>query len=254
MRLHYETIGEGVQTAWILHGILGSGRNWRSFARGLSRAHPEWRFVLPDLRNHGQTGPRPGPHDLAACAADLAVLPSPAWVMGHSFGGKVALQWAVDHGTDQSVWVLDSVPFADAGGQGDSEVMGVLEALEGTRVPVAQRKDLREQLEARSLPRFLIDWLLTSAHQAEDGWRWVYDLAGIRQMMESYFVTDFGPDLDTWSGTDLHIVRAERSDRWRPAWIERLQSQPRLTFHTLEQAGHWLHVDNPTGLRELLHP
>lgn len=250
--LHYDTLGDGVQTAWILHGILGSGRNWRSFARGLARRYPEWRFVLPDLRNHGQTGPLPGPNDLEACARDLAVLPEPAWVMGHSFGGKVALQWARDRGADQSVWVLDSVPFADDAS--DSDVMRVLGALEATTTPAAERKDLRDQLDARGLPAFLVNWLLTSAYQADDGWRWVYDLVAVREMMASYFVTDFGPDLDRWSGTDLHIVRAERSDRWRPEWIEVLENHPRLSFHTLPDAGHWLHVDNPQGLQELLHP
>lgn len=255
--IHHETIGDGPNTAWILHGILGSGRNWRSFARRLAKAHPDWTFVLPDLRNHGQTGPLPGPHRLSDCAADLTALPSPRWVMGHSFGGKVALTWARDHGTDQSVWVLDSVPFADRAG--DSEVLGVLSALEKTTVPVPDRRDLREQLENQGLAGFLIDWLLTSAHEietgngVETGWTWVYDLPAIRQMMTSYFTTDFGADLEQWSGTRLHVVRAARSDRWRPEWLARLAEMP-IDLQTLPDAGHWLHVDNPRGLLDMLHP
>ena len=250
--IHFDTIGKGAQTAWILHGILGSGRNWRSFARQLAKQHPDWRFVLPDLRNHGQTGPLPGPHRLSDCADDLQALPAPDWVMGHSFGGKVAMEWARSHGTDQSVWVLDSVPFADR--SGDSEVLGVLGALDATTPPVPERRDLRQQLEDQGLQGFLIDWLLTSATETDAGWTWVYDLAAVRTMLTSYFTTDFSADLDDWSGTSLHIVRAAKSDRWRPEWVEKLEQNTRVDFQTLPDAGHWLHVDNPKGLLEMLHP
>ena len=112
---------------WILHGILGSGRNWRSFARALAKSRPDWGFVLPDLRNHGATGPLPGPHTLSACVADLDGLPAPDWVAGHSFGGKVALAWAAERGLDsdvRDVWVLDSIPSAAS--SVDSDVLHVL--------------------------------------------------------------------------------------------------------------------------------
>ena len=34
-----------------LHGILGSGGNWRTFARRFVAARPDWAAVLVDLRN-----------------------------------------------------------------------------------------------------------------------------------------------------------------------------------------------------------
>ena len=42
-------------TAFVLHGILGSRRNWRGFVRKLAPRLPDWRFVLVDLRNHGDS-------------------------------------------------------------------------------------------------------------------------------------------------------------------------------------------------------
>lgn len=81
-----------------------------------------------DLRNHGNSADREGllpPHDMVNAAADLANLvkyldwPWPDVVIGHSLGGKVALQYALscargDYGdsTDlpKQLWVLDSVP------------------------------------------------------------------------------------------------------------------------------------------------
>src|SRR5687767_12064792 len=84
---------------WImfLHGILGSGANWRSFAKGLLAACPGWGAVLVDLRMHGSSQGFAPPHTVAAAAADLASLglPGPLGaVVAHSFGGKVALAYA----------------------------------------------------------------------------------------------------------------------------------------------------------------
>ena len=97
-------------TAFVLHGLLGSARNWRSFSRTLasalsnSNSSPlEWRQVLVDLRNHGRSAEietLEPPHDMVNAANDLANLVKArgwAWpevVIGHSMGGKVALQFA----------------------------------------------------------------------------------------------------------------------------------------------------------------
>ena len=65
-------------------------------------------------------------------------------------------------------------------------------------------------------------------------------------------------------GCDIHIVRAERSDRWSEGVVRRLEQitgrthpehgDGRVAYHVLPNAGHWLHVDNPKGLQELMTP
>ncbi|KAL2953734.1 hypothetical protein AAZX31_19G182200 [Glycine max] len=95
-------------TAVFIHGFLGSSRNWRSFSRNLlaslSNSSPSsnWRTVMLDLRNHGQSTERElnPPHNMENAAKDLADLVKaegwswPEVVVGHSMGGKVALQFA----------------------------------------------------------------------------------------------------------------------------------------------------------------
>jgi pimeloyl-ACP methyl ester carboxylesterase len=58
-------------------------------------------------------------------------------------------------------------------------------------------------------------------------------------------------------GLELHLVTASRSSRWRgPEAAARLAAAaqaPRVALHTVE-AGHWLHVDNPGALLDVLHP
>ena len=56
----------------LVHGLLGQGKNWRSFTRALVSdlardTGRRWRILLPDLRGHGGSGQRLGfnpPHDL----------------------------------------------------------------------------------------------------------------------------------------------------------------------------------------------
>jgi len=51
LELHHEQFGEGPDLV-ILHGLFGSGNNWRSFAKKLSE---DFRISLVDLRNHGKS-------------------------------------------------------------------------------------------------------------------------------------------------------------------------------------------------------
>lgn len=78
-----------------LHGLTGHGRRWRNLAE---RHLPHLRFVAPDLRGHGRS-PWTPPWSFEAHVADLtAVLDAhttgPVTVVGHSFGGALALHLA----------------------------------------------------------------------------------------------------------------------------------------------------------------
>ncbi|KAH9566970.1 hypothetical protein CY35_03G004500 [Sphagnum magellanicum] len=85
-------------TAVLLHGILGGRRNWVSFAKRLAQEFPMWQFLLVDLRCHGESSSiwKRGPHSVASAARDVLQLMgqlklTPRVLIGHSFGGKVAL-------------------------------------------------------------------------------------------------------------------------------------------------------------------
>ena len=57
------------RTAFVLHGIYGSLRNWRGMATRMVERNPGWKVVLVDLRNHGDSAGAPPPHTVAAAAA-----------------------------------------------------------------------------------------------------------------------------------------------------------------------------------------
>jgi 2-succinyl-6-hydroxy-2,4-cyclohexadiene-1-carboxylate synthase len=96
VRLNYEVIGEGTPVT-LLHGFTQSARSWHEV---ISDMPPRWRWVLPDLRGHGDTRVAPGaPHTMDAVAADVEMLWNHLGIerthlAGYSMGGRLALHFA----------------------------------------------------------------------------------------------------------------------------------------------------------------
>lgn len=247
------------RTCLILHGILGSRGNWRSFARRLAQAHPEWRFVSVDLRNHGDSGVGAPPNSVADCARDLRALTleyggPPAVVVGHSFGGKVALVFAREHGrVDGVTWILDSTPGPATPGP-DHEVARVIAACRAVDLPAPSRESVAESFTSQGFSAGLANWMTTNLKRTPDGFRWRFDLDGIEQMIADYWTVDLWPFLEAPGDRRIHLVRAARSDRWRSADVTRMDTLATIETTVLPDAGHWVHVDNPDGLLALLSP
>jgi pimeloyl-ACP methyl ester carboxylesterase len=97
-RVAYAAAGSG-ETVLLLHSSASSSAQWRPLTAVLQA---RWRVLAPDLHGYGQTDPRPGPAspgfaDAAALAdAVLAESAEPIHLVGHSYGGAVALRFAAD--------------------------------------------------------------------------------------------------------------------------------------------------------------
>jgi len=81
----------------LVHGSPAEGRAWGRVAKHLA---PGFRVLTPDLPGYGASDPLPpGANGTAALAAAvgalIASLDAPAWVVGHSYGGNVALHAAI---------------------------------------------------------------------------------------------------------------------------------------------------------------
>ncbi|HEV2474923.1 MAG TPA: alpha/beta fold hydrolase, partial [Candidatus Dormibacteraeota bacterium] len=64
VRLSYFVAGEGPPVT-LLHGFTQSGRSWREL---ISRMPEGWKWIVPDLRGHGQTITKPNaPCSMDAC-------------------------------------------------------------------------------------------------------------------------------------------------------------------------------------------
>ena len=284
--LAHTLLGSSVATETLIlaHGILGSGRNWRSFGQRLVASRPALRVVLVDLRGHGDSHGLPGPATVDACAKDLIALGAflvtdtePADVtasqvnaaavahttvlVGHSFGGKVSAAAAASWPTPvRQLWVLDAPlgarPMPSPGAPLQSEVETLVAALTRIPMPTPQRSDVATALKNQGFSAALCAWMTTNVRREGAGYVWRFDLDVVQQLLADYFKHDLWPAFSLpRPGTRHFVVRGDRSDRWTPADIARLaalQRAGRARDIVLENAGHWLHADNPTGLLQLM--
>jgi len=271
MRLNHEVLrGAGTspeRSLVVLHGILGSGGNLRTLARKFLEARPGWQAVLVDLRAHGESLEEDGqPDTLAVATADVAALcreldaPARA-VVGHSFGGKVALGLPALHAGIAHVVALDSTPGTRVDARGSEATVAVVELLEALRGPWPTREDFVREVHERGQTRFLGQWLAMNLEARDGAFHFRLKLPRIRALLESYFVTDLWPTLEAAahgrSDTAFHLVIGTRSivfDHAERVHATQLEgdSHGRVTVDLLD-TGHWVHVDDPNGtLRVLL--
>lgn len=95
VRLHHEVRGEG-HPLLLVHGGLADMRMWDEHMEPLSR---HFRVIRFDMRGFGESAMPPGPFsfhdDIAALLGALGI--GSAHVVGLSFGGKVAIDFALEH-------------------------------------------------------------------------------------------------------------------------------------------------------------
>jgi pimeloyl-ACP methyl ester carboxylesterase len=244
-----------------LHGFFGSGRNWSAVARGVMRSRPDWQSVLVDLRLHGESRGAPPPHTLAACALDVgrlvASLPEsggPTALLGHSFGGKVAMLASSEPDVAcEQVWVVDSTPAAGETGAGAQRMIALLSRLPAT---FGTRKSGADAVEKAGFPRFVAEWMATNLVREDEVFRWRFDVGEMRQLLVDFFRADLWPLVEQPPGdTEFQFIRATRNSILAEADTERIvrlesEGSP-VHLHILE-GGHWLNVDNPGGIIALL--
>lgn len=247
-----------------LHGILGRGVNWRGFARRFVKEHPSWGAVLVDLRAHGDSLALPPPDDLGSAAADLERLrdhldrPVRA-VLGHSFGGKVALE-LVHRGAGEvrTLFVVDSLPGARPSRRGSEGTERVVDMLDALPPLLPSRDAFVDHVTSLGFSEPLALWLAQSLAREDEGVRFELDIGRIRALLDDYFAEDLWSVIDPPpAGLSAHLVIAGRStvydadDRARARELER--RHPGQVFaHVLPEADHWVHVDDPEGLHRVV--
>lgn len=253
---------EGDTSRWalFLHGILGSRGNLRTVARAFVQGRPGWGAVLADLRMHGDSGGFAPPHTVEAAANDLRTIEVDgpiAAVIGHSFGGKVALAYAQSAQRDlEEVWVLDSNPGARPAARGSEATLAVLSTLEELPKQWPSREAFVGRIVRGGYSELLAGWLAMNLERDGEGFVVRLDLDAVRALLDDYFARDLWDVFENPPGAvETHLVIGERStvldadDRERAhAAAER---SSRVHVHALD-AAHWLHVEAADALIGLL--
>jgi len=259
--LHYVDAGQGPAVA-LIHGLLGSHRNWDHLVDALS---VERRVIAPDLLGHGASAKPMGDYSLSAHAAMLRDLfdhlgISSATIVGHSLGGGIALQFAYLF-PDR----VDQLVLVSSGGLG-RELSPLLRAasLPGAEwvVPVLASRWVRERGDA--LGRGLARVGIRARPDVTEAWRGLSSLND-KETRRAFFATtravidpggqtvNASPRLHLAATVPTLLVWGAR-DRMIPSWhaVMAQQAIEGSRVEVFERAGHFPHLDDPGRFARLL--
>ncbi|MFN6008412.1 MAG: alpha/beta fold hydrolase [Paracoccaceae bacterium] len=232
-------------TLVIAHGLYGSGRNWGVIARRLADRRD---VVAVDMRNHGES-PRFPTQSYSDMAADLAEviesLGAPIDLLGHSMGGKAAMQLALTRpDLIRRLVVADIAPVAYSHDQTrNAQAMASLDLAQITTRAEADAA-LAVKIDDPSLRAFFLQSLDMRQHPP----RWKLNLPVLEAEM---------PKIVGWPATEgqfphpsLFLTGAE-SSYVRPEHRETIRAHfPKSRFAKIPDAGHWLHAEKPREFEE----
>jgi pimeloyl-ACP methyl ester carboxylesterase len=248
MELNYKEFGQG-EPVLILHGLFGTLDNWQTMARQLAQ---DYTVYILDQRNHGRS-PHADTHDYPEMAEDLRRFMEQHWmysgacVIGHSMGGKTAMQLALKHPElVKKLVVVDIAPRAYPGNH--HEIFDALQSLELDKIGSRAAADeaLARNIQEEDVRLFLMKNLTRSK---EGGYEFKMNLPVLQRNYDHILAAVEGeqpfegPALFIRGGRSRHIVMADED--------EILRLFPNAHIATIENAGHWVHADAPAELLAL---
>ncbi|GAA0877835.1 alpha/beta fold hydrolase [Algoriphagus jejuensis] len=245
MTLNFKKSGSGPPLV-ILHGLFGSLDNWFSIAKELVE---HYTLYLIDQRNHGDS-PHSDEWDYAAMVEDLKELLDAdglekIYLMGHSMGGKTAMNFAVKYPERvEKLIVADIAPRYYP-----VHHESILEGLNSLELKSIQsRKDADEQL-AKYIPELGVrQFLLKSLSRDSEGFVWKINLPVITKNIEN--VGEALSEGSHFDGPTLFLAGAN-SNYVQQKDLPDLEAHfPNYQLEFIANAGHWLHAEQPHAVVE----
>ncbi|MEM9000277.1 MAG: alpha/beta fold hydrolase [Bacteroidota bacterium] len=245
--LHSKILGEG-NPLFVLHGFLGMSDNWKTL--GAQYASHGFEVHLIDQRNHGKSF-HSQRFDYGVLAEDIKDYMNfhhieKTTIIGHSMGGKTAMQLAVAHSD-----LITKLIVADIAPKyyppHHQEIIDALQKLDFDQIKNRKQADtvLSQHLSSAAIRQFLLKNLFW-VEKERLGLR--FNLQVLRYKME-----EIGENID---GSSVYLgptlfLRGDRSEyvqNYDTPIINRYF--PNATMTTIENAGHWLHAENPKQFLE----
>ncbi len=240
--LHSKVLGAG-KPLFILHGFLGMSDNWKTL--GAQYAELGFEVHLIDQRNHGKSF-HSSDFDYVFLGKDMVNYMQhynieSANILGHSMGGKTAIQLATAYPSLVSkLIVADIAPkFYPPHHQ------PIIDAI--TRLDfdhIRSRKEADEELSQHLTDFGIRQFLLKNLHWKEkDRLEFRFNLDVLKDKME-----EIGEGIQPgalYMGSTL-FIRGDRSEYIMPDDFENAKQHfPNAILETVDNAGHWLHSENP---------
>ncbi len=246
MQLYYREFGnDGDQPLVILHGLFGMSDNWVSMARRI--ATEGFHVLVPDQRNHGRSG-HSTIHNYPAMVDDLVEFldardKERIFLLGHSMGGKVAMQFSFDYPEmAEKLVIADISPASGTHGRVHTTIIDAL-----LRVDLGAYDNRREALAGlRGLiaNERLMHFLQKNLYWKDKGsMGWRMNLPVLKEHLSDIFSAIHS---DTPFEKDVLFIRGGRSDYVPETDYPLIRSMfPNALIKTIPDASHWLHAEQP---------
>lgn len=240
--LHSKILGEG-KPFIILHGFLGMSDNWKTL--GTQYSENGFQVHLVDQRNHGKSF-HSEEFNYELLSEDVINYMNhhnidSAFVLGHSMGGKTAMQLATSHPDRvNKLIVADIAPkFYPPHHQ---FIVNALAKLDFDQISSRGEADdeLSKHIREKGIRQFLLKNLYW-VEKAKLGFRFNFEV--LKDRMD-----EIGENIvpnAVYQGPTL-FVRGDRSEYIQPNDFEEIKRHfPKAEIETIDMAGHWLHAENP---------
>lgn len=241
----------------MMHGIYGRGRNLQAVARAVVEARPEYGCWLVDLPYHGDSGPSTHGETVFGLAAEVddwltAEGIVPETILGHSYGGKVALALATRAARPLQVWLIDSTPEAKPP---SGSAWNMLRIIRRGPPRFTSRDEAVRLIVDGGFPFGVGQWMATNLVRDDGGFVWRLDFDVMERLLQDFFDTDLWRVVETPpDGLELHVLKASESNAISKSAVARLEAASRhgrVHVHHRE-GGHWIHAESPDVVAELL--
>ncbi len=240
--LYSNILGEG-QPLLILHGFLGMSDNWKTL--GMQYADQGLQVHLIDQRNHGRSF-HSKDFDYDILAEDIRHYIQQhnlenAIIMGHSMGGKTAMQFAFTYpDLMHKMIVADIAPKYYP--PHHQYIIDGLKQLDFDKIKSRTEADaeLSKYIHDLGIRQFLLKNLYW-VEKGKLGYRFNLNVLGEK-------MGEIGDDIipsDIYEGPTL-FLKGDKSEYIVPADSDSIRNHfPSARIETIDNAGHWLHAENP---------
>ena len=248
MKLHYRVSGHGHPLV-ILHGLFGSSDNWYTLSNVFAA---RFRVCAVDQRNHGRS-PHSDVFDYKVMADDINNLLvhegiSSAFVLGHSMGGKTAMQFALAFPEKVDRLIVVDIGVKAYPPQHDK----IFEALLALKLNLYKtRTELDAALAAYIGDAAVRQLLLKNVSRDDHGeFKWKIDVQAIRRNYDK--INGAIQSTRPFEAPTL-FVKGSNSSYIEEGDFEGIRGVfPNAILAVIENAGHWVHAEAPQKFSEVV--
>lgn len=247
MQLNYSKSGQG-SPLFILHGLFGT---WENFGSCIKELTNRCEVIAVDLRNHGRS-PHSDQISYPLMADDVIELANTLGIeqfalLGHSMGGKVAMQLALNHPDRVTrLIVVDIAPVQYP--HHHQQTLAGLNAVPLDQIKSRTEADqyLARHISEPNVRAFLLKNLYRTEQQA---FAWRMNLAALEDQYDQIAA----PPCEGRFDKPVLFIKGSESDYLRAEYQDAILTRfPNTQLRIIDGAGHWPHAEKPALFLKLV--